>query len=111
MAFCKYSTSFSRQNNTLVDNTFINEYLPSAPDMCVKVYLLGLSKCNNSEDENNSLSYFARALNICEDDVISVFKYWEDLGLVQVLSTDPVEVRYLPIISNAKNIKKYKVDK
>ena len=34
-----------------------------------------------------------------------------NMGLVQVLSTDPVEVRYLPISSNAGAVKKFKIDK
>ncbi len=111
MSFCKFSPSYQTSNKTIVDNTFINEFLPKAPDMCVKIYLLGLSKCSSPDDSENSLSYFAETLKICEDDVISLFKYWEDLGLVQVLSTNPVEIRYLPINSNTASIKKYKVNK
>ena len=111
MSFCKFSPSQSGNNKTLVDNVFINEYLPSAPDVCVKVYLLGLSMCGLADEPNNSLTYFAKTLNITEDDVVSVFRYWEGLGLVQILNISPIEVRYLPVISNAKNIKKYKVDK
>ena len=111
MSFCKFSPSYQTSNKTIVDNTFINEFLPKAPDMCVKIYLLGLSKCSSPDDSENNLSYFAETLKICEDDVISLFKYWEDLGLVQVLSTNPVEIRYLPINSNTASIKKYKVDK
>lgn len=111
MAFCKYSQSFQTKNKVMVDNVFITDYLPKAPDMCVKAYLLGLANCNDVENQNNSLSFFAQTLKICEEDVISLFKYWEDLGLVQVLSTDPVEVRYLPIVSNNVNVKKFKVDK
>ena len=111
MSFCKFSPSYQTSNKTIVDNTFINEFLPKAPDMCVKIFLLGLSKCSSPDDNENSLSYFAETLKICEDDVISLFKYWEDLGLVQVLSTNPIEIRYLPINSNTASIKKYKVDK
>ncbi len=111
MSFCKFSPSLTVGNKTLVDNVFINEYLPSAPDMCVKVYLLGLGMCGVADNPNNTLEYFAKTLKINEDDVVSVFKYWEDLGLVQILNITPIEVRYLPVISNAKNIKKYKVDK
>ncbi|MBR6779343.1 MAG: DnaD domain protein [Clostridia bacterium] len=111
MTFCKFSPSYQANNQTSVDNIFINDFLPKAPDMCVKVYLLGLSKCNNADDTDNSLDFFAKTLNICEEDVISLFKYWEDLGLVQVLSTNPIEVRYLPINSAMGSVKKFKVDK
>ncbi len=92
----------------MIDNLFITRYLPDAPDMCVKVYLLGLSKCCSMDEEDNNLTYFSKILNITEDDVISCFRYWESLGLVQVLSTEPVEVRYLPISSASTVIKKFK---
>ncbi len=111
MSFCKFSPSFVADNKIVVDNIFINEFLPSAPDLCVKVYLMGLSKCSNADDDQNTLSYFAQTLKVCEEDIISLFKYWEDKGLVQVLSTDPIEVRYLPIHSTRGQVKKYQVDK
>jgi len=111
MSFCKFSPSYVADNKIVVDNIFINEFLPSAPDLCVKAYLMGLSKCNNSEDNENTLAYFAEKLKVCEDDIISLFKYWEDKGLVQVLSTDPIEVRYLPVHSTRGQVKKFKVDK
>ncbi len=110
MSFCRYSPSFKNDNKIMLDSTFVSEFLPAAPDMCVKAYILGLSKCN-MDDAENSLEFFSKTLKISEDDVVSIFKYWEDLGLVQILNTTPIEVRFLPIISNAKNIKKYKVDK
>ncbi len=109
MSFCKFSPSYVSNGKTLVDNAFINDFLPKAPDVCVKVYLLGLNKC--SEEENNTLEYFARVLDISEEDVISCFKYWESLGLVQVLSTQPTEVRYMPLVSAGGTIKKFKEGK
>lgn len=111
MSFCKFSPSYQTSNKTVLDNVFISEYLPSAPDLCVKAYILGLYKCNSGQDEDNSLEYFCKILNLEQDDVISLFKYWEEKGLVQVLSTDPIEVRYLPVISNGQAIKKFKTDK
>ena len=111
MTFCKFSPSYQNKNQTVVDNVFITDFLPKAPDLCVKAYLLGLHKCNVAGDENNSLEYFAKTLNICEEDVVSLFKYWEEEGLVQVLSTNPIEVRYLQIHSSMGTVKKFKIDK
>ncbi|MCQ2556328.1 MAG: DnaD domain protein, partial [Clostridia bacterium] len=110
MTFCKFSPSYKKNDKVILDSNFIRDYMPKAPDMCVKAYLLGLSKCADAEETENSLAYFAETLKICEEDVISLFKYWEDMGLVQVLSTNPIEIRYLPI-TTASSIKKYKVDK
>lgn len=111
MSFCKFSPGYVSNNKTIVDNVFINEYLPKAPDLCVKAYLLGLSKCSSPDETDNSLEFFASTLKVCEEDIISLFKYWEEMGLVKVLSTNPIEVRFLPILSNAGSVKKYKIDK
>lgn len=111
MAFCKFSSSYQSKNQTLIDNVFITDFLPKAPDLCVKAYLLGLYKCNNADETDNSLEFFSKTLNVCEDDVVSLFKYWEDMGIVQVLSTNPIEVRYMPINTSSVSIKKFQVDK
>lgn len=111
MSFCKFSPSYASDNKIIIDNVFINEFLPSAPDLCVKAYLLGLSKCNDSNEDENTLQFFVEKLKVCEDDIISLFKYWEDKGLVQVLSTDPIQIRYLPVRSSRGQVKKYQVDK
>ena len=109
MTFCKFSPGYESKNKTLVDNAFINDFLPDAPDLCVKAYLLGLMKCG--VDENNTIDFFVNALKVCEDDVVSLFRYWEDKGLVQILSTEPIEVRYLPISARVGSVKKFQVDK
>ena len=111
MAFCKFSPGYGNENKILVDSAFINDFLPTAPDLCVKVYLMGLNKCNNADDSENIISYFSEKLKASEDDIISIFKYWEERGIVQVLSTNPVEVRYLPIKVSNGHVKKYEVDK
>ena len=110
MAFCKFSPSFNLNNKVIIDSVFITDFLPKAPDLAVKVYLMGLNKCS-VDDENNTLEYFATTLKVCEDDIVSLFRYWEDMGLVQVLSTNPIEVRYLPISSHNGSVKKFQVDK
>ncbi len=111
MSFCKFSQSYQTKNQTLIDNLFITDFLPKAPDLCVKAYLLGLYKCSSADEQENTLEFFAKTLNVCEDDVVSLFKYWEDLGLVQVLSTNPIEVRFLPINASSMSVKKFRIDK
>ena len=111
MTFCKFSPSYQSSNKTAVDNVFINDFLPKAPDLAVKAYLLGLMKCNSADDTENTMEFFVKTLNVCEEDVFSLFKYWESMGLVQVLSTNPIEVRYLPISASSVHVKKYQVDK
>lgn len=111
MSFCKFSSSYIIQDKTVVDNIFINDFLPTAPDGAVKVYLMGLSKCANATAPDNNIQNFANVLNMSVEDVEQAFLYWQEQGLVQVLSTKPVEVRYMPLNANLGNVKKYKVNK
>ena len=111
MCLCKYSSSYIINDKTVVDNIFINNFLPDAPDLCVKVYLMGLSKCANSVAHDNNLTNFANVLNVTEQEVIDAFNYWQEQGVVQILNVEPMEVRFMPLNSSLGNIKKYNVGK
>ena len=109
MAFCEFSSEVISRNAVSVDNIFITEFLPNASENCVKVYLYGLYKCSSSKD--NTLEGFASALQMSKEDIISIFYYWQDIGLVQLLETTPLQVRYLPVKNALQSMKKYNVDK
>lgn len=111
MCLCKYSSSYIINDKTVVDNIFINNFLPDAPDLCVKVYLMGLSKCANSVAPDNNISNFANVLNVSEEEVMQAFYYWQEQGVVQVISANPMEVRFMPLNSSLGSIKKYKIGK
>ena len=111
MPFCQFSSESVISNSTSVDNVFINEFLPYANDTCVKVYLYGLYKCTTPNTYDNTLQSFSTVLGIDEEDIYSAFLYWQEQGLVQVLSTEPFEVIYNPIKSAISNTKKYNKDK
>lgn len=111
MAFCKFSTEFVANNKTEIDNIFINDYLPSAPENCIKVYLYGLYLCSSNLANDNSLEAFARHLDLDEDEIIACFSYWQEEGLVQVLSTRPIEIRYIPLKNIISGTKLYKPEK
>ena len=111
MCLCKYSSSYIINDKTVVDNIFINNFLPEAPDLCVKVYLMGLSKCANSVAPDNNISNFANVLNVSEQDIVQAFNYWQEQGVVQIINTDPMEVRFMPLNSSLGSIKKYKIGK
>ena len=106
MAFCKFSSSLFGSSNVSVDAKFLNDYLPYAPENCVKVYLFGLLKCQNSASYDNTIENFVNVLGLSREDVLDSFLYWQDQGLVQVLEIDPIEVRYLPVKDNLKSLKK-----
>ena len=111
MAFCKYSIDMLANNTTAVDNIFINNYLPYADAIYVKVYLYGLYKCQDSNSRDNTLENFSNELNLSQDDVEKAFYYWQEQGLVQILNVIPFEVRYLPISDVLNNTKKYNAKK
>ena len=111
MAFCNFSGDKISENSVLIDNAFFTEFLPIANESCVKVYLLGLYKCNNPLSQDNNLESFARILNMTEDDIISCFYFWQELNVVKIISQNPFEVRYLPLKKSSAKLKKFNPDK
>ncbi len=111
MSFCKFSSQSIISEKTAVDNLFINEFLPSAPDNYVKIYIYGLYKCSNADSIDNTLESFSRVLGINEKEIEEAFLYWQEQGLVQIISSSPIEVRFLPLKNLFSNIKKYKPEK
>lgn len=93
-----FSKEYSQNAYTDVENVFISEYLPISSGNAVKVYLYGLFLCKNEKDVK-TLSDFAKAVYMTELEVKDCFKYWEEFGLVSVLSEDPFTVNYLPVKS------------
>ncbi|MDD3921335.1 MAG: DnaD domain protein, partial [Eubacteriales bacterium] len=88
---------------TPVDNLFITEYMPRATGDQVRVYLYGLLLCRypalmdglgGSDAGKNEI---AAALGMEPEAVEAAFLYWQNEGLLRVLSTDPFEVDYLSL--------------
>lgn len=105
MALCSYSSKLALDSFTVIDNAFLNEFLPSASGDDVKVYLYGLNLCSNPNAEDNNLDTISKSLSLSEDDVVKAFSYWQEMGLVQIVSTNPFEVRYLPIRAHSGSLK------
>ena len=108
MAFCKFSSEYVISKETQIDNLFINEFLPYAPAECVKVYIYGLYKCSSASAYDNTIENFAKVLNLTEEEIEDAFLYWQEQGLVQVLNTCPIEIRFMPLKNVINNTKKYK---
>ncbi len=108
---CSYSKEFSVAGFTDVENAFINEYLPVSSGDAVKVYLYGLFICQNPKFDL-SLAEFAKTLDMEEEKVLNCFNYWEEFGIVSVLSKSPLSVQYQPIRSSfSAKPKKIKAEK
>ena len=90
---------------TVIDNTFLNEFLPQATGEDVKVYLYGLNLCSNPSTDDNSLDTMSKVLSMSGDDILKSFSYWQEMGLVQIFSTNPLEIRFLPPKSKSGSLK------
>ena len=112
MAFCDKEKQFIDTGFTTIDNKFIFNYLPDASDIRAGIYLFGLA-LSNSDGDDNCCDTIARKFNISNDDVLSAFQYWEELGLVHVVSGAEPRVIYLSLqgASALKDIKPSKYAK
>lgn len=105
MALCSYSSKLILDNYTVIDNAFLNEFLPQATGDDVKVYLYGLALCANPSNDDNNLDTICKVLSLTEEQVQKAFDYWQSVGLVQVVSANPYEVRYLPVRAHSGSVK------
>ena len=111
MAFCKYSQESVLSGTTQLDNNFLEQFLPCAPDVCVKVYIYGLYKCQSPDAFTNTLESFASELGLGMQDVEDAFMYWQEVGLVDVITGTSFQVRFLPtknLVSCGKKFSKTK---
>lgn len=76
---------------TPVQNLFIMEYMPKAPEGFAKVYLYGLMLCSCRGFETLDLS---GGLGISQEEALEAFLYWQEMGLVRVIESDPLNIEY-----------------
>lgn len=95
MGLCSFSSNLRNSSSTIIDNEFINEFLPGAPDGAVKVYLYGLYLCSNPQSDDNDISSMSTVLSLSVDQIFEYFSYWQELGLVQIMNKTPLEVKFL----------------
>ncbi len=108
---CSFSKEFSISAYTNIENLFITEYLPIAGGDAVKVYLYGLFLCSHP-DVDQSVLDMATSLKMQEKDIIDCFLFWEEFGLLSIVSKEPFSVQYHPIRSTSSaKPRKYKAEK
>ncbi len=110
MSFCSFSKDNVRSGKTFIDNTFISNYLPDAPDQAVKVYLYGLYLCQNTE-ASSDVNAFAEILGLSTNDVIDCFKYWDEYGIISIVSEQPFSVRYHQLNENTTKYRRLNPEK
>ena len=109
VSFARFSSDFLMETFTLVDNLFVHEHLPYLEEKQIKVYIYGLYLCNSNGE--NTLENLCTVLDVTEDELTAIYKEFEDLGLVKVTNTTPLEVKYLSLKRGMQPPKKYKADR
>ena len=108
MSFCSFSKETVTNSSTVLDNRFISTYLPEANGDAIKIYIYGLFVCQES-DSDISFDKFCNDVKLDKDVVSDCFRFWEELGIVNVLSEDPFIVKYLPVTQSKP--RKYSAEK
>ena len=73
--------------DTEVENLFISEYMPSAPENAVKLYLLALMHARQDLPLDDAQA--AKKLGISLAAVADAWDYWREKGLVRITVKDP----------------------
>ncbi len=94
MMICRFSPDAVRREYTPVDNYFIAEYMPHASGLQLQVYLYGLMQCRFPSMCDRPLH---EALGVSEQAAADAFCYWQEQGLVRIVSDQPLTVEYREI--------------
>ena len=100
MAFCSFSEGAAIFDSTPIENMFLLDFMPVAPEGFLKVYLYVRMLAAHPELAGD-LKAVAEALRMDEDAVYSALAYWEQQGLVRRLSDNPVACELIPMWSQA----------
>ena len=98
MPFCSFAQSAAMFDMTPIENLFLLEYLPTAPDGFLRVYLYARMLSLHPE-LGGGLDEMAAALNMTTDAVFNAMTYWERQGLVCRLTDQPPTYQLLAMRS------------
>ena len=82
---------------TLISNSFIDKFMPSANGAYVKVYL-HLLRCFSANHPEISISSIADRLDHTEKDIIRALHYWEKLSLITLKENSQKEITEIQLI-------------
>lgn len=91
-----------------VDNSFILNFMPFAPESYVKIYLTGLWAASFGTADVNAAEFIAEKLAVDLPVVEEAFRYWESQGVVTIVRTSsPPEIQFLPVGKAAPSNQKF----
>ena len=96
MAFFSFAEGSAMFDSTPIENMFLLEYLPIAPEGYLRVYLYARMLALHPE-LGGDMAEVASALRLEEDAVYAAFTYWEQQGLVRRLTDRPPTYELLPV--------------
>ena len=97
MPFCSFDRNAGMYDVTPIENMFLLEYLPTAPEDFLRVYLYARMLCLHPE-LGDGMDELARALHMDTDKVYDAMTYWERQGLVRRLTDRPPTYAILPVM-------------
>lgn len=111
MGFVKLSSELALVSSIELENMFVLEYMPYAPENYSKVYIYGKMLASSGNEYDNSALRIAKLLGMTEDEVAAAFAYWQEKGIVTLVSADPLEIEYLPVRASRPSARKFSVAK
>ena len=100
MAFCQFADGAGMYDVTPIENMFLLEYLPTAPDGFLRVYLYVRMVALHPE-MGGGIEDVAAALRMDADAVFNAMTYWERQGLVCRMSDRPPTYALLSVHGGA----------
>ena len=88
MSTFRFAEGAAMFDSTPIENLFLLEYLPIAPEAYLRVYLYARMLALHPE-LGGDMRELARALRLDEDAVYAAFAYWEQQGLARRLTDRP----------------------
>ncbi len=105
--YTRLSKEIISDSKVLIDSEFFTSLMPFAPENYVKIYLYGYMLAYVGDEASNTPEEIARRLSVDVATVSEAFAYWSGMGAVNLLSTTPLSVEYLPVTKHTAALRKF----
>lgn len=92
---------------TMLDNSFILNYLPFAPESYVKIYVLTLFEACYGDGQSDCVEEIAKKLSIDPTVVHEAYRYWENQGVLNIINSNPPQIELLPVGKSTPSMHKF----